>query len=67
MGRVHQKRSREQLRQRRRLLEMAVEAYYGKLALLQTFEGLGIEDEDTRRLRNEVRKRRIMIENRGGL
>jgi len=46
---------------------MAVEAYYGKLALLQTFEGLGIEDEDTRRLRNEVRKRRIMIENRGGL
>jgi len=64
---AHQKQSREQLRQQRRLYEIAVECFLGKRALLQTYELLNIENEDTRRLRAEVRKRRVMLENRGAL
>ena len=55
------------MRQMRRKTEDAIEAYLGKLALLNTYEEMGIHDEYTRQLAVNVRKRRVMLVNRGAL
>ena len=65
--RVHQRQSREQLKKQKELWIKSVERYYGKLALLQEWEELGVEDEYVRGLRDTVRKTRIMLENKGAL
>ena len=65
--RAHQKQSRAQLKEQERLLRESLWRYHGKLALLQMKEEAGVEDSDTFRLRDLVRKLRIMLENKGAL
>ena|GEM_PF-3656554 len=62
---AHQRQSRGQLAEQKRLLQESLWRYRGKVALLQMREEAGIEDEDTTRLRDIVRKLRVMLENKG--
>ena len=63
----YDKDTREWLRQRRRLAENAALTYYGKLSLLQTYEELGIDNKDVCILRENVRRLKIALLNRGML
>ena len=62
---AHQKQSRNQLANQKRLLQESIWFYEVKSALLQMREQAGIEDEDTMRLRDIVRKSRVLLENKG--
>jgi hypothetical protein len=62
---AHQKQSRNQLAEQKRLLQESLWRYRGKLALLQMREEAGIEDADTFRLRDLVRKLKVLLENKG--
>jgi len=64
---AHQKQSRNQLANQKRLLQESIWFYETKSALLQMREAAGIEDEDTLRLRDIVRKSRVLLENKGAL
>jgi hypothetical protein len=64
---AHQKQSRAQLSEQKRLLQESIWRYRGKLALLQMREEAGVEDADTFRLRDLVRKLRVLLENKGAL
>ena len=63
----YDKDTRQWLAQRRRLAENAALTYYGKLALLQTFDELGIDNKDVCILRDKVRRLKIALLNRGML
>ena len=64
---AHQKQSRNQLANQKRLRQESLWFYHGKSALLKMREDAGIEDEDTLRLRDIVRKSRVLLENKGAL
>lgn len=66
-GRAHQKQSRKQLAAQKEKWIASVEKYYGKLALLKTYEQMGIEDGETARLRTEIRRQRVLLENKGAI
>lgn len=65
--RAHQKQSREQLKRQEELRRISVEKYYGKLAILQEWEALGIENDYVLKLRDTVRKQRVLLENKGAI
>lgn len=64
MGRTYHDDTYERLRQQRRRLEIAVEAFEGKRALWKTYEMLGIRNDYTHDLELRVKKRRKMLEHR---
>ena len=66
-GGVHQKQSRTQLKRQQELRVASIERYYGKVAILQEWEALGIEDDYVRKLRDTVRKTRVLLENKGAI
>lgn len=66
-GGVHQRQSRTQLKRQKELWVQSVERYYGKLAILQEWEALGIEDNYVIKLRDTVRRIRILLENKGAI
>ena len=66
-ARAHQKQSRTQLAKQKELLIASLERYYGKLALLQEYEALGIENDYVFGLRDKVRKQRVLLENKGAI
>lgn len=65
MASVHQRQSKTQLDNQRRLLAASRERYYGKKDLARTYEERGLEVP--RALRDTVRKSRVMLENKGAL
>lgn len=65
--RAHQKQSRAQLREQKRLRIASIEKYNFKRALLQTYEMRGIENTETERLRREIRRQRVLLENKGAI
>ena len=65
--RAHQKQSRSQLKRQEEQRIASIERYYGKIAILQEWEALGIEDDYVRKLRDTVRKTRVLLENKGAI
>jgi len=66
-GYAHQKQSHGQLAKQKIQRMTSIEKYYGKLALLQEWEGAGIENDYVREMRDTVRKLRVQLENKGAI